>query len=95
LTTADNSHINLEDLYEGKIRWIAVSQDLLEKNGGTLNYGETIYLCSSNKLVTGAWVIHDCMNRRYTSRIDILTSLEDKRIHTVKNVILTKQRICQ
>ena len=40
LVTADNSKIDLEKLRRGKIRWVAVSRDLLDR----YNYGNVIEL---------------------------------------------------
>ena len=53
--------------------WIAVSQDLLKKNGGVFNYGDQVYVSGTHK--DGIYTIHDCMNKRKTFQIDILESI--------------------
>jgi 3D (Asp-Asp-Asp) domain-containing protein len=70
LKTADNSKINLRKLKQEKLRWVAVSQDLLSK----YNYGDKIKLESKeDPSINGIYTVHDCMNKRFTNRVDILT----------------------
>lgn len=68
LVTADGSIIdksNIENLY-----WIAVSRDLLRDG---LKYGDVVELiCPSDSTINGHYEIHDCMNKKWTRRIDIL-----------------------
>jgi 3D (Asp-Asp-Asp) domain-containing protein len=73
LVTADNSKIDLDKLRRGKIRWVAVSRDLLDK----YNYGNTIELTvvKGNRRINGRYIVHDTMNPRFTNRVDILTPL--------------------
>lgn len=68
LITADGSRINMKDLKSGKIRWIAVSRDLLKY----YNYGDTVIVITDNKKFSGKWVIHDTMNPRSRKSIDFL-----------------------
>ena len=71
LITADGSRIcpiNVSDW-----NWIAVSQDLLKKNGGIFNYGDQVYVKGTHK--DGIYTIHDCMNKRKRNQIDILESI--------------------
>ena len=71
LITADGSRIcpiNVSDW-----NWIAVSQDLLKKNGGIFNYGDQVYVKGTHK--DGIYTIRDCMNKRKTFQIDILESI--------------------
>jgi 3D (Asp-Asp-Asp) domain-containing protein len=71
LITADGSRIcpiNVSDW-----NWIAVSQDLLKKNGGIFNYGDKVYVKGTHK--DGIYTIRDCMNKRKTFQIDILESI--------------------
>ena len=71
LITADGSRIcpiNVSDW-----NWIAVSQDLLIKNGGFLNYGDKVYVKGTHK--DGVYTVRDCMNKRKTFQIDILESI--------------------
>lgn len=70
LTTADNSKIDLAKLKDGKLRWIAVSRDLLKK----FPYGTKVYVwIAPNHPYNGVWRVKDTMNARYTNRIDLLT----------------------
>ena len=71
LITADGSiicPINVSDW-----NWIAVSQDLLKKNGGIFDYGDQVYVKGTHK--DGVYTIRDCMNKRKTFQIDILESI--------------------
>ena len=71
LITADGSKIcpiNVSDW-----NWIAVSQDLLKKNGGIFDYGDQVYVRGTHK--DGIYTIRDCMNKRKTFKIDILESI--------------------
>lgn len=43
---------------------LAVSRDLLSKNGGPYEYGDTVY-------VVVPFIVDDTMNKRYTNRVDI------------------------
>lgn len=72
LGTADGSVIDTVLLKAGKIRWCALSRDLLSRWGGPFSYGDTIVVTNGNEHVNGRWVIHDTMNKRYTLRIDFL-----------------------
>ncbi len=71
LITADGSRIcpiNVSDW-----NWIAVSQDLLKKNGGIFDYGDQVYVKGTHR--DGIYTIRDCMNKRKTFQIDILESI--------------------
>ena len=65
LITADGSKINLNHLKSGKIRWCAISRDLL-------------YLFPKGKPKRiyiegfGTYYVKDVMNRRFTHSVDIL-----------------------
>lgn len=69
LTTADGSKINLKLLKQNKIKWIAVSRDLLEN----FSMGDTVRIEVDHHKLAGNFVIHDVMNKRFTKRIDYLT----------------------
>lgn len=87
LTTADNSRIDLKKLKQGKIKWIAVSRDLLKD----YKMGDTIYVDSDQIHLSGPWIIKDKMNRRYQNRIDFL-------VHpSISNFVdkPTKVKICK
>lgn len=71
LVTADGSIIDPHNV--SNWNWIAVSQDMLRKNGGLFNYGDKVYISGTHK--DGVYVIHDCMNRRKTNQIDFLESI--------------------
>ena len=70
--TADQTKI--PDIYDcSHLRWIAVSQDLLWFNGGPIRYGDTVYVYAGHK--TGAYIVRDAMNKRFTNKIDFLESV--------------------
>ena len=74
LITADGSII---DPYKvSSWNWIAVSQDMLKKNGGIFNYGDKVYISGTHK--DGIYTIHDCMNKRKTYQIDFLENIGTK-----------------
>ena len=56
---------------------VAVSRDLLVQNGGTLNYGDLVYVEGF-----GFKVVNDCMHKRHKQAIDIwvATYKEEKAI---------------
>ena len=74
LVTADGSIIDPYNVSDWN--WIAVSQDMLLKNGGIFNYGDKVYIRGTHK--DGIYTIHDCMNRRKTSQIDFLENIGTK-----------------
>ncbi len=56
------------------VHGIAVSQDLLKKNGGPLNYGDLVFVEG-----VGFKHVNDCMNERHKQRADVwVASLEDE-----------------
>ena len=79
LITADGSKINLHHLKRGRIKWCAVSRDLL-------------YLFPKNKPKRvfiegfGVYEVRDVMNKRYKHRIDILIHPKDSKRISIKNV---------
>lgn len=84
LTTADNSKIDLQKLYDNELRWVALSRDLLDRWGGPFNYGDRIMVEGVPMLrngynVNGVWEVHDTMNARYTRYIDFLMPAHVKR----------------
>jgi 3D (Asp-Asp-Asp) domain-containing protein len=48
------------------VHGVAVSQDLLKKNGGILEYGDLVYVEG-----IGYKFVNDCMNKRWKNCIDI------------------------
>ena len=72
LITADGSKIDPHRV--SGWNWIAVSQHMLTRNGGPLNYGDTVYIFGTDHK-DGMYIIKDCMNKRKTNQIDFLESL--------------------
>jgi 3D (Asp-Asp-Asp) domain-containing protein len=72
LITADGSKIDPYNVSDWN--WIAVSQHMLTRNGGPLNYGDTVYVFGTEHK-DGMYIIKDCMNKRKTNQIDFLESL--------------------
>lgn len=74
LVTADLSKINMRHLERGKVRWCAISRDLL-------------WLIPMGSVVDiegfGRYEVHDLMNKRYDHCIDILSHPK----HSVRNKI--------
>lgn len=79
LVTADGSKINLHHLKKGKIKWCAISRDLL-------------YLFPKNKPKRvyiegfGVYEVKDVMNKRFKHRIDILIHPKDSRRVSINKV---------
>lgn len=72
--TADLSKINKSKLKSHKLKWIAVSRDLLPE----YPYGSTVKIESSNPKLNGYWKVHDTMHSRHRYRIDFLVPSNDK-----------------
>ena len=90
LETADGSMISLKKLKNHKIKWVALSRDLLSRWGGPFNYGDTIYIDHKNSKIKGHWVVRDSMNKRFKKRIDFLVHQSHKFPGKTKNLTLTK-----
>lgn len=72
LITADGSKINLHHLKQGKIKWCAISRDLLwlfPKNKPKQIYIEGF----------GIFQVRDIMNKKWNHRVDILIHPKDSR----------------
>jgi hypothetical protein len=91
LITADGSKINVEKLKNNKIRWVALSRNLLQRWGGPFNHGDTIDVYHSNTTVNGKWVVHDVMNKRAKNKIDFLVALGNKFPGKTRNIIIKKE----
>lgn len=91
LVTADGSKINLDKLQNWKIRWVALSRDLLKRWGGPLDHGDTIIVCHENPQINGKWVVHDVMNARAKQKIDFLVALGNKFPGKTRNIIIKKE----
>ena len=86
LITADGSKINPYEV--SNWNWIAVSQHMLKRNGGPLDYGDTVYV-SGTKHKDGMYIVKDCMHRRKTNQIDFLESLGTPQ-YRYDNVVLAR-----
>lgn len=79
LVTADGSKINLQHLKNNKIKWCAISRDLL-------------YLFKKDTIKRvyiegyGVYEVHDVMNKRHKHRIDILIHPKNSKRISIKNV---------
>lgn len=86
LITADGSHINLNDLYNNKIKWCAVSPDIIN------NYYK-LHKKSKPKYIHidgfGIYEIHDRTSSRFHNRIDILIHPQHKVFGRKNNVKAT------
>jgi hypothetical protein len=72
LVTASMAKIDMEKLRQGKLRWMALSRDLLKKHGGVISYGDTVTVFANDPDIDGQWVVVDTMNKRYSKRGDLL-----------------------
>lgn len=91
LVTADGSKIDVEKLEQCKIRWVALSRDLLKRWGGPFEHGDTIDVYHSNAAVSGKWVVHDVMNKRAKKKIDFLVALGNKFPGKTRDIIIKKE----
>ena len=66
--TADGTVIKVDRASD--YRYVAVSQNMLIKNGGFLKFGDYVWVDAGKK--SGVYQVRDVMNKRYTDRIDIL-----------------------
>lgn len=89
LITANNSKIDLDDLNSYKIRWCAISRDLLVE----YKLGSIIHIESKNPKITGYWRIMDVMNPRWKYRIDLLMPLNDNTGFSKELVKIQKVKI--
>ena len=66
--TADGTVIRINNASEYK--YVAVSQNMLIRAGGFLNFGDYIWLDAGKK--SGVYQVRDVMNKRFVNRVDIL-----------------------
>lgn len=83
---ADGTKIDIDRA--GEYKYCALSRDLLERWGGEFAYGDTIYLEGVGKF-SGAWIVKDTMNKRWTNRIDLLVDL-DTRPYKWETALITR-----
>lgn len=75
--TADNSEIDMAKLKQEKLRWVAVSRDLLKS--GKVKYGEKVKInCKEDPSLSGVYTIHDTMHPRWKKHIDILAHQDNR-----------------
>jgi len=77
LITSDNSKIDLQLLRKGKLKWCAISRDLL----WLIPLGSKI-----NIEGFGTYIVHDITHKRFNHRIDIL-------IHPKDTTRICKQKV--
>ena len=68
--TADGTVFRIENASD--YRYIAVSQNMLIRNGGFLDYGDWVVVSAGEK--SGLYQVRDTMHKRWINRIDILES---------------------
>lgn len=69
LHTADNSLIDLKKLSSGKIKWVAISQDLL----WLIPMGSKVKITDEKSgKCYGIYLVKDKMNKKWNHRMDIL-----------------------
>ena len=89
--TADGSRINKRKLESGKLRWVALSQDLVKDKykaklhpglfKGKFKFGDTLRVESKiHTSMNGLWVVRDVMNRRYRKSMDFLIPIKGERL---------------
>lgn len=90
LITASNSKIDVEELRNENVRWMALSRDLLKRWKGKFHYGDTVLITSGDPAIDGLWVIKDTMNKRFKNRGDLLFSSDVRKLGKWKNVEVAK-----
>ena len=69
--TADGTRIKPWKATE--YRYVALSRDLLSRWGGPFDYGDYVIIEGTGKY-DGIYQVRDTMNRKWTNRVDILTT---------------------
>jgi hypothetical protein len=90
LITASNSKINVHDLKNQNLRWMALSRDLLKRWKGEFHYGDTVLVTAGDPKIDGLWIIKDTMNKRYKKRGDLLFDSQVLRLGKWKNVEISR-----
>lgn len=86
--TADNSRIPRR--HSSKMRWMALSHDLLKRWGGEFDYGDSVRVTGISPKLDGNYIIHDTMNRRHRHCMDILAAKSEHLDEMWKNVKISK-----
>jgi len=89
--TADGSIIRKDMLKLNKIKWVALSRDMLKRWGGPFSYGDTLYVFHHNKMVKGEWIVHDSMNARFRKRIDFLRIKKGNFPGVANNILISNK----
>jgi hypothetical protein len=96
--TGDGSKINPTNASD--LRWIAISQDMLNLPQGLpslkdtsinifkgkISYGDTIWIESSHAAINGWWVVRDAKHPRVKNSIDFLQTKGDKSLYNYNNL---------
>jgi hypothetical protein len=89
--TADGSKI--DSIRASKLRWIAISQDLINDKcrakkypnsnhfKGKIQFGDTIWIISPFKNINGWWVVHDVKNSKMNNSVDFLQTKGDGNLY--------------
>lgn len=82
--TADGSRIRVDSLKAGKIRWLALSRDLLK----LYPFGSRVHIqCEDYPELNGVWEVHDTMHSRHRNMVDFLCYPGRHRFGVVKCVL--------
>lgn len=94
LLTASGRIIDTNRLREEKIKWIALSRDLLTtfNKGALFTYGDYIEISGIGKL-SGRYLVADCMAEQYRQKIDILVHHKTQFKHFEKATITFNQSL--
>jgi hypothetical protein len=85
--TADGTFIKA--INYGKLRYCAVSRNLLKSHGGFLEFNDIIHIDIPNSPFNGPWKVKDVMNPRWKNKVDLLVN-ENTHPYSYKNVELSK-----
>ena len=86
--TADGTKIR-NPATAGRLRYVAMSRNLLQYWGGEFAFGDTIHVENAGKY-SGHWVVRDTMASRWKNKIDFLVDVGTKP-NKFKNVKIRKK----
>ena len=92
LVTASNKRIDVQRLYNGNMRWMALSRDMLTRWGGALRYGDTLDVYAGDPAIDGLWVLQDTMHKRFRRHGDLLFHEKKRSRGRWTNVIVAKRK---
>ncbi len=97
LLTANMTLIDTVLLNQGKLRYVALSRDLLKAHGGHIKYGDVILVESKYAVINGKWKVVDCMNKRWRNKMDFLfpesAMLKRTSFYNIKITVVSKHKI--